>query len=116
MHLCLEEGVCVCVCVACTWVHRAAGVSWEQAKSLSMQLAHDRNERGPHCPDISPRTPQSLQVPWAFHPPHSELNQLTLFPNLLLCLRRFLNISVHPLVQPETRGPAQLSPLHTHAR
>lgn len=61
-----------------------------------MQLAHDRNDRGPHCSDISPRTPQSLQAPWAFHPPHSKLNQLTLCPKLLLCLRPFLNIAVYP--------------------
>lgn len=33
------------VCV-CAWMHTAAGISWEKARTLTMTLAHDGNDKG----------------------------------------------------------------------
>jgi len=43
----VRRGACASCAVRSHGVHRAAGVSWGQAMSLSMHLTHDRIKVGP---------------------------------------------------------------------
>lgn len=58
-------------------LHRAAGVSWGQATSLSLYLAHDRIKVSPPLSQSQDPTEPADPCP---PPSHSKLNQTTPFP------------------------------------